>query len=108
MIQNDLMKKVEPRKVKLADGKEYKLGPINLNVLDGLEEEFNCGLGELNEKLANPRASHLKILLYVLLKQNYPDMTKEQAGKLVSMDIIPQVTAAINEVIMVSTAILGV
>jgi len=108
MIKNELMKKVEPTKVKLADGKEYKLGPVNLNVLYGFEEEFNCGLDELNKKLAKPRATHLRILLYVLLKENHPDITKEQAGSLVSMDIIPQVTAAINEVIMASKTILGV
>jgi len=104
-MANELLKKVEPRKVTLADGKEYKLGPVNLNVLTGLEEEFGCALDELEKKLAKPRASHLRILIYVLLRENHPDMTQDGVGKLVSMDILPEVSTIIGEVMAASKAI---
>jgi len=104
-MANELLKKMEPKKITLADGKEYKLGPINLNVLTGLEEELGCGLDELGKKFAKPRASHLRTLLYVLLRENHPDMTQDGAGKLVSVDIMPEVTKIINEVMAASKAI---
>ena len=104
-MPDELMKEVEPRTIKLADGKEYKLGPVNLNVLANLEEEFGCGLDELDKKFKKPSASSLRLLLYVLLKDNHPEITKEQAGRLVSMDIMPEVTQIINQVILASRAI---
>ena len=104
-MTDKLLKKVESRKVVLADGKEYKLGPVNLNVLTGLEDEFGCALDELDKKFAKPRASHLRTLLYVLLKENHPEITMEKAGGLVSIDILPAVTVIINEVIVASKAI---
>ena len=95
-MTDKLLKKVEPRKVVLADGKEYKLGPVSLNVLANLEEEFGCGLNELSKKFGKQQASSFRLLLFVMLRENYPEITKEQAGKLVSMELIPEISNVIN------------
>jgi len=105
MPDNELLKEEKPRTIKLADGKEYKLGPINLNVLANLEEEFGCGLDALNKKFEKQQASSLRSLVYLLLKENHPDITREQAGKLVSLDSLPEVSNVVNEIIIASKAI---
>ena len=102
---DELLKEEKPRVITLADGKEYKLGPINLNVLANLEEEFNSDLGKLGQKFDKHQASSFRSLLFVLLKENHPEITKEQAGKLVSIDAMPKISELVNEVVRASGAI---
>ena len=96
-MADELLKKIEPRKITLADGKEYKLSPINLNILARLEEEFGCQIDELGKKFDKPLASTIRVLLYVLLKDNHPEMTKEKAGSLVSMELLSKVSEILSQ-----------
>lgn len=89
----------KPKKITLSDGKEYTLSPINLNVLADIETEMGCSLNELEKKFNKSQASSLRTLLYVLLKPNHPEITPEDVGKLVSVNLISEVSEAIGEVI---------
>jgi hypothetical protein len=88
-----------PRKsIVLTDGKEYVLSPVNLNILADLEEEFGCSLEELKKRPDKQSFVILRALLLIFLRENYPTITKRQIGKLVSIEIIPEISKAIAEV----------
>ncbi len=86
--------------IKLADGKDYILAPLTLNTLANLEEAFDCDLSKLQVKLASKTASGFRKLLWVLLQDNHPDVSLQDAGKLVSLDqmgeIITQLTSVLE------------
>ncbi|MBA7602014.1 hypothetical protein ES703_09099 [subsurface metagenome] len=77
--------------------KEYKLSPLNLNVLASIEEEFDCTFAELGEKLEKRQASSLLKLIYILLKDNYPDMTQDKIGGLVDLDNLEEVSTILSK-----------
>lgn len=86
--------------IKLADGNDYTLSPYNMNIMANLEEEFDCSLDKLGSKLTGRMFTTLRKLLWVFLRDNYPDMTLQEAGKLVEMDqvgeILKEITSALN------------
>ena len=86
--------------IKLADGNEYMMSPYNMNIMANLEEEFDCGLEKLGEKLTDRMFTTLRTILWVLLRDNYPDMTLQEAGKLVEMDqvgdVLKEIMSALN------------
>ncbi len=88
------------KKIKLADGKEYTLSPYNMNMMADLEEEFDCNLDELGGKLKGRMFGTLRKLLWIFLRENHPDMTLRDAGKLVEMDqvagILKEITSALS------------
>ena len=87
----DILTTAKGTKIKLADGKEYLLSPYNMNMMADLEEEFDCDLSELGDKLKGRRFTTLRRLLWVFLRENYPDMTLKEAGKLVELDQVAEV-----------------
>lgn len=73
-------------KVKLNDGKEYELSPMNLNILAELEDKFEQPLDELFSK---GRLSFIRYLLFMRLKKNYPELdTEEKVGELVTLGTV--------------------
>ena len=96
----DILATAKGKKIKLADGKEYTLSPYNMNMMADLEEEFDCDLSELGDKLKGRRFTTLRRLLWVFLRENYPDMTLREAGKLVELDqvagILMQITGILS------------
>ena len=78
----------ELKKLILGDGDEYEFSPLNVNVMEALEEEFN----ESWEKLVGSmRAKVLKSIIYYLLKPRYPDITKEKVGELLTAKVLVSV-----------------
>jgi len=65
--------------------KEYTLSPVNWNVWAGLENEFDRGLQGAIEQLKSKPINTTISLIYVFLKSNYPDITKEKIGALVNL-----------------------
>ena len=82
--------------VKLSDGNEYQLPPLNLTVTADLEEAFDCDIEEVLGKLAKRSATNLRKLLWVLLQYDYPEMTLKEAGQLV---LIPTMGEIIKEIL---------
>ena len=107
-MTKNVLSKPKGREIKMGDEQIYLLSPINLNVLASLEEEFNCGLNELAKQLTNRQASSLRTLLYVLLKDNYPQLDKKQVGELVTLDNMGEISGIVTEVLTSARAIEGV
>jgi len=86
--------------IKLADGEDYTLAPFTLNTLANLEEEFDCDLEELQTKLTKRTATAFRKLLWVLLREEYPDLKIDGVGKLVELSqvssIVEELTAALG------------
>ena len=94
----DILQKPREQKVTLADGKEYTLPAINLNTMANLEEEFDCGLAELEKRLRSGRtATTFRRLIHVLLRENYPNMTLEEAGKLVEPKDVKDISDSLTK-----------
>lgn len=97
--KDKLRKKTEARTIILG-GKHYVLSPLNLNVLADIEEEFNCSLEQVHKMLrgkgsaAVKRCTLLRTLIYILLKENYPEMTKTKVGALVDLTNMDKVDDA--------------
>ncbi len=84
------------KKIKLSDGNEYTLSPYNMNIMANLEQEFDCSLDKLGEKLKGRMYTTLRRLLWIFLQDNYPEMTLQKAGELVEMDKISEVLKEIT------------
>ena len=89
----------EKKTIKLGD-KDYRLSPLNLNVLANIEEEFDCGLDELGTKLEKRQASILRKLIYILLKEQYTDMTLSKVGELINLGNMSEVSKALSETLV--------
>ena len=94
-MTDELMKETKPNTIKLGDV-DYELSPLNLNVLVGIEEEFGVGIEQLGKMLTKKQATSLRNLLYILLKDKYPDLTKAQIGEMVRLDNFEEVSNAIT------------
>ena len=79
--------------------KDYQLSPLNLNILANIEEEFDCGLDKLGPKLEKRQASTLRKLIYILLKDQYPDMTLSKIGELIDLNNMAEVSEALAKVL---------
>ena len=101
-MTEELLKKDTPVKITLSDGKEYELPVISLNTLTEIEAACGCSIDGLMEQFTSSMATTLRNLLCALLKENYPDMTPEKVGKLVTVDRLKQIT---DEVMGVITSI---
>ena len=98
----DILAEVKGKTIKLADGKEYTLSPLNLNLLANLEEAFDCGLEEMGAKLSTGRAATaFRKLLWLFLRDNYPELKEVDVGKLVEVsnmkEIVAEVTVALED-----------
>ena len=79
-------------KITLADGVSYQFSPINLNIMEEVEEHFDMKWADI---FADGRAKYYKQLFLVLLRESYPDMTLERIGELI--DLV-SMTKASNEI----------
>ncbi len=90
--------KEEKHTIKLGD-REYELSPINLNVLSTIEDEFGCGISELQDQFKKKQASTIRSLAYVLLKDKNPELTKESIGNNVDFKNLKVITEKLFSVI---------
>ena len=93
---SDILTTTRGRKLKLAGGKEYTLAPFNLNTLANLEEEFDCDLENLESKMSKRTATSFRKMLWVLLRENYPDISLSEVGKLVEVEQMTMVVAELT------------
>ena len=83
----------ENYEVVLGDGETYTLSVLDVNMMEAVEEEFDKTWAELFEK---PRVKAIKAMLHQILLPNYPDMTNEQVGKLVTAKTLPALVGVIT------------
>jgi len=80
----------------LGDQQEYTLVKLNANIMEAIEDEFDQGWVELFEK---PRTKILKVIVHHLLKPNYPEITLEQVGELLTMKAQKDVANLITKMV---------
>jgi len=84
MSQTKLAKDPKSEKLK-ANGVEYSLAPLTANMMAEAEDRFDKAWEEL---MASPiRKRPLIFVLYLRLRPNYPDLTEEQVGDLMTDDL---------------------
>lgn len=76
-------------KLRMSDGKEYKLAPVDVNLLVDFEEELGDSAMDM---LQTGRLKYIRYLVYLRLKPNYPDMTVEKTGALIDTKVIKEIT----------------
>ena len=89
MTEENILATPKPSTITLADGKEYILPAMTLNVMANIEEELGFGIDKLQEQFITKFASTTRKVLCSLLRVNYPDMTLEKVGSLVTMEELP-------------------
>lgn len=97
-MTGELLKEEEFKTIKLAD-KEYKLSPLNLNVMLAIEEEFDCNFADFGKVLTGKKTKQLTSigkLLAILLKENHPDLLFSDIGKAITVNNLEMVSDAIG------------
>lgn len=90
METNNLAKPAKLDKITLADGKEYKLVPLTIRIMSDLEEKFDKSLDEIFGP--HMRMKYIWAMIYERLRPNYPELTEEQLGDLLTAEIITKTT----------------
>ena len=93
----------KPKSIKLSDGKEYILPPIDLTTLANIEKTMGFGLSQLATKIETETMSVLRLLIYALLKENYPDLSAEQTGRLITLKEIKDLSKTLSEILAITT-----
>jgi hypothetical protein len=102
MEEVNILAEAKSKSIKLSDGKEYKLPPIDMTTLANIEKTMGFGLGKFASKIENETMQTLRSLVYALLKENYPELTIEQVGRLVTLKEIGMLSQTIAEIMAIS------
>lgn len=92
----------KPKTIKLADGKDYSLPPIDMTTLANIERTMGMGGKSVILKMESEPLQTLQLFIYALLKETSPEITREQAGRLVTLNEIPQFSIAISSILAIS------
>jgi|SRR5690606_3472510 len=86
-------------KVELGNG--VKLRPLDLNDLARIEDEF--GSTEAFEKsLKTGSVRNIRKVLWILMVRDDPGLTEEQVGQMFTMDSMPRIHDALQQVLSVA------
>ena len=99
----NILAQEKPKTIKLADGKEYSLPPIDMTTLANIEKTMGFGLGKFASKLESEPMTTLRALAYALLKENYPELTIEQTGHLITLKEIAVLSETISTIMAISS-----
>jgi len=94
----NILAEEKPRSIKLADGKEYKIPPIDLTTLANIEKTMGFGLGKLQTKLEDETMSTMRSLIYALLKEEQPELDIDKVGHLVTLKEMSSISTTISEI----------
>jgi hypothetical protein len=78
----------------LSNGKSYLARPINLNMMAAVEEKFNDSFPKL---LSANRMAVLRHLLYLMLREDTPELTEDRVGQLVTIDLLGSIADGITK-----------
>ncbi len=94
----DILEKEKPKTITLADGKEYKLPPIDMTTLANIEKTMGFGLGRLQIKLENETMTTMRGLIYALLKEEQPGLDIDKVGRLITLKEMSSISSTISEI----------
>jgi len=102
-MTENILAEEKPKSIKLADGKEYTLPPIDMTTLANIEKTMGFGLGGFSQRLESETMTTIRALVYALLKENHPDLTIDGAGHLITLKEISLLSTTISEIMAVSS-----
>ncbi len=94
-MSDELLKEIPKQTIKLD--KDYELSPINWNVLSAIEREFEGGLKGISQQFEIQPISSLLMLLFIFLKPNHPELTREKLGSLITLKNQNEVMDILNK-----------
>lgn len=80
--ETNILAQEKSRTIKLSDGKDYILPPIDMTTLANIEKTMGFSLNKFASKVEEATMGTLRLCAYAFLKENYPELTLEQAGRL--------------------------
>ncbi len=95
----NLLAQEKTKTIKLADGKDYKLPPIDMTTLANIEKTMGFGLGRLQTKLENETMTTMRSLIYALLKEEQPELDIDKVGHLITLKEMSSISSTISEII---------
>jgi len=98
MEEVNILAEEKSKSITLADGKEYKLPPIDMTTLANVEKTVGFGLSKLGTKLENETMATMRSLIYALLKEEQPELDIEKVGHLITLKEITSISATISEI----------
>ena len=98
----NILAEEKPKYLTLADGKEYGVPALNLTTLANIEKTMGFGLGQLQNKMVTETAQTLRIVIYALLKETNPKLDLEECGKLVTFDVMKDVSDVLSKVFAIA------
>ena len=99
----NILAQEKPKSIKLADGKEYTLPPIDLTTLANIEKTMGFGLGRLASKLEDETMTTMRVLVYALLKESQPELTLDGVGHLITLKEITTLSETISTIMAISS-----
>ena len=101
-METNILAQEKPKTIKLADGKEYTLPPIDMTTLANIEKTMGFGLGRFALKMETETMTTLRALVYALLKENHPELTLEGVGHLITLKEITALSETISNIMAIS------
>ena len=98
----NILAEEKPKYLTLADGKDYEIPALNLTTLANMEQTMGFGLGRLQNKMEDETASTLRMVIYALLKEADPKLELEKVGKLVTFDVMKDVSEVLSKVLSIA------
>ena len=98
----NILAEEKPKSITLADGKEYKLPPIDMTTLANIEKTMGFGLGRLQTKLETETMTTMRSLIYALLKEEQPGLDIDKVGHLITLKEMSSISATISEIMALS------
>ena len=99
----NILAEEKPKSIKLADGKDYKLPPIDMTTLANIEKTMGFGLGKLTAKLESETMTTMRNLIYALLKEEQPELDIDKVGRLITLKEISSISSTISEIMAISS-----
>ena len=99
----NILAQEKPKTIKLADGNDYQLPPIDLTTLANIEKTMGFGLGRLASKLEDETMTTMRVLVYALLKESQPELTLDGVGHLITLKEITTLSETISTIMAISS-----
>ena len=96
----DIFETPTPQVLTLADGKEYELPVMNLNVMANAEAYLGYGLNKLGDKIDEEPATALRAVIFALLKEKDKKLTLEKVGDLITLEVMSDVSDVLTKIMM--------
>ena len=101
--ETNILAEEKPKYLTLADGKDYGIPALNLTTLANVEKTMGFGLGQLQDKMVTETATALRLVIYALLKETNPKIDLEETGKLVTFDVMKNISEVLSKVLAIAS-----